>query len=57
MSLKSNKLAVRNYLMLTFLSELQTLQNAEVSAAKNHGKNYIKVRPLLVHHLLRNCLL
>ena len=27
-----------------------------VSGAKDHGKNYIKARPLLVHHLLRNLL-
>ena len=28
--------------------------NKTVSIAKNHGKNYMKGRPPLVHHLLRN---
>ena len=29
----------------------------QLMSAKAHGKNYIKVRPPLVRHLLRNCLL
>ena len=29
----------------------------QVKSAKAHGKNYIKVRPYLVRHLLRNRLL
>ena len=29
----------------------------QLKSAKSHGKNYIKVRPHLVRHLLRNCLL
>ena len=29
----------------------------QLKSAKAHGKNYIKVRPLLVYHLLRNRLL
>ena len=29
----------------------------ELKSAKAHGKNYIKVKPHLVCHLLRNCLL
>ena len=32
------------------------LANKKVSIAKDHGKNYLTVRPVLVHHLLRNCL-
>ena len=38
-------------------SEFHILSNTEVSAAKDHGQNYMKVRAPLVHHLLRNCLL
>ena len=26
----------------------------QLKSAKDHGKNYIKVKPHLVHHLLRN---
>ena len=29
-------------------------QIKKLSGAKDHGKNYIKVRPPLVRHLLRN---
>ena len=29
----------------------------QLKSAKAHGKNYIKVKPHLVRHLLRNCLL
>ena len=29
----------------------------QLKSAKTHGKNYIKVKPHLVRHLLRNCLL
>ena len=29
----------------------------QLKSAKAHGKNYIKVKPHLVHHLLRNYLL
>ena len=28
----------------------------QLKSAKDHGKNYIKVKPHLVRHLLRNCL-
>ena len=28
----------------------------QLKSAKTHGKNYIKVKPHLVRHLLRNCL-
>ena len=28
----------------------------QLKSAKAHGKNYIKVKPHLVRHLLRNCL-
>ena len=37
--------------------ELHSLPNKKVSGAKDRGKNYIKVRPPLVRHLLRNRLL
>ena len=48
--------ALRSYLKLICEYELHSLPNKKVSGAKDHGKNYIKVRPLLVRHLLRNCL-
>ena len=28
----------------------------QLKSAKAHGKNYVKVKPHLVRHLLRNCL-
>ena len=34
--------------------ELHSLPNKKVSGAMDHGKNYIRVRPPLVRHLLRN---
>ena len=34
--------------------ELHSLPSKKVSGAKDHGKNYIKVRPPLVSHLLHN---
>ena len=43
--------ALRSYLKITREYELHTLSNAKVSAAKDHGKNYMKVRPLPVRHL------
>ena len=46
--------AVRNYLKLICEYELHSLPNKKVSRAKDHGKNYIKVRPPLGRHLLRN---
>ena len=49
--------ALRSYLKLICEYELQSLQNEKVSGAKDHGKNYIEVRPPLVRHLLRNRLL
>ena len=30
------------------------VSNTKVSTAKDHGENYMKVRPPLVHHLQRN---
>ena len=49
--------ALRSYLKLICEYELHSLPNKKVSGAKNHGKNYIKVRPPLVRHLFRNRLL
>ena len=37
--------ALRSDLKLFFKYELHSLPNKKVSGAKNHGKNYIKVRP------------
>ena len=43
--------ALISYLKLTCEYELHIQPNTEVSAAKDHGKNYMKVRPPLVRHL------
>ena len=45
---KFDKQALRSYLKLTCEYELNILPNTKVSAAKDHGENYMKVRPLLV---------
>ena len=49
--------ALRSYLKLICEYELCSLPYKKVSGAKDHSKNYINVRPLLVWHLLRNRLL
>ena len=36
--------ALRSYLKLTCECELLTLSNAKVSAAKDHGENYMRVK-------------
>ena len=43
--------ALRSYLKLICEYELHSLPNKNVSGAKDHGKNYIKVRPPLIRHL------
>ena len=48
---------LRSYLKVVCEYKLHSLPTKKVSGAKDHGKNYIKVRPLLVRHLLRNRLL
>ena len=40
-----------------FEYELHNLPNKKVSGAKDHGKNYIKIKSPLVRHLLCRCLL
>ena len=49
--------ALRSYLKIICEYELHNLQNKKVSGAKDHGKNHVKARQLLVRHLLRNGLL
>ena len=49
--------ALRCYLKLICEHELHSLPNKNVSGAKDQSKNYIKVRPPLARHLLRNHLL
>ena len=44
--------ALRSYLKLIREYELHSLPNKNVSGAKDHGKNYINVRPALDRHLL-----
>ena len=56
-ALKLNVQALRSYLSLVCEYELYILPNKKVRTAKDHGKNYMKDRPPLVRHLLRNCLL
>ena len=46
--------ALRSYLKLICEYELHSLPNKNVSGAKDHGKNYMKVRAPLVRHLLHN---
>ena len=46
--------ALGSYLKLICEYELHILPNKKVSTAEDHGKNCIKVKPLLVRHLLRN---
>ena len=45
--------ALRSYLKLMYECELHSLPNKKLSVAKDDGKNYIKIRPPLVRHLLR----
>ena len=50
-------LALRSFLKRSCEYELHSLPNKKVNGAKDHGKNYMKIRPPLVRHLLRNRLL
>ena len=56
-ALRSGVHALRSYLKLICEYELHSLPIRKVSGAKDHRENYIKVRPPLVGHLLRNRLL
>ena len=56
-ALNLGKQALRSYLSLICEYELYIFPDKKVNTAKDHGKNYMKDRPPLVHHLLRNCLL
>ena len=56
MCFKSNVKTCKRDMNLSCGNKLHILPNTKVSTAKDHGKNYIKVTPPLVHHLLRNCL-
>ena len=49
--------ALRFYLKLICEYELHISPNTKVNTAKDHGDDYMKVRPPFVHHLLRNRLL
>ena len=53
------KLGTQNlgsYMKLTCEYEVDILSNTKVSLAEDHGENYMKLRPFLARHLLRNCL-
>ena len=49
--------ALGSYLKLICEYEVHSLPNKKASGAKDHGKNYIEVRPPLVRHLLCDRLL
>ena len=51
MAFKSDKQALRSCLKLTCEYELHILPNTKVGAAKDHGKNYMQVKPPLDCHL------
>ena len=57
MALKLGIRALRRHLKLICEYELHILTNTQFGVAKGHGKNYMKVRPPLDRHLLRNPLL
>ena len=50
-ALKLGIQALRNYLKLTCECELLALPNAKVNVAKDHGKNHMNIRLLLICHL------
>ena len=47
-------LTLRSYFKLICEYERHTLPDTKVIVAKDHGKNYIKVRLFIVRRLLRN---
>ena len=53
-ALKLGVQALRSYLKVTCKYELYILPDTIISAAKDHSKNYMKVRPPMVCHILRN---
>ena len=55
-SFKSNVRTQSSPLKQTYEYHVHNLPNTEVRATENHGKNYTKIRPLLVHHVLHICL-
>ena len=57
MSSKSDLKTLKDHLDLSCEYEPYTLSNTNVGTAKDHGKNYTKVRSLPVRHLLRYRLL
>ena len=51
------KLGTQNlgsYMRLTCEYELDILPNTKGSLTKDHGENYMKLRPFLAHYLLHN---
>ena len=54
MALKIDLHTLRSYIMLICEYELYILANKKVSAVKDLGKNYMRERPPLVRHILRN---
>ena len=54
MALKLGIQALRSCLRLPRKYDLHILSNTKVNVAKDHGENFMKVRPPLARHLLRN---
>ena len=57
MALKLSIQALRNYLKLLYQYQLHSLPDTKVKTVKDPGKNYMNIRPPLVHHLYGNRLL
>ena len=56
-ALKLDIQAMKRYFKLTCEYELHILSYTKTTAPKDHGENYMSVRPPLLRHPLRNCLL
>ena len=54
MALKLDMLCLRSYSKLLSEYEFDILPNKEIGTAKDHGKNYTRVRHPLVIHFLRD---
>ena len=53
-ALKLDVQALRSFLSLICEYELYILPNKKVSTAKDHGKNYIKDRPLILPYKIKS---
>ena len=53
-ALKLGTQSLRSYLKVSCQYDVHIFPNTKVTIAKDHGENYMKVRPALVRHLLSN---